>query len=192
MKNLKKVLVILIVVILVIAFLVVIKESSNKKTNSEETLKKYFEAINNQDYESMYEMISEESRQGISKEDFVDRNKKIYSSIDLENIKITINSKEKQDSAIEKVNYNVDVTLASGKISFENNTELQKSGKEGFFIKWNSNMIYPSLNDTDKVKVNRTSSERGEIQDRNGVTLAGEGQISSVRNRSGKTWRKQI
>lgn len=162
----------------------------NKKSSSEETLRKYFEAINNQDYEAMYEMISKESKEKVSKEEFIDRNEKIYSSIDLENIEITINSKEKQDSKIEKIDYNVDMTLASGKISFENNTRLQIEGKEGFFVEWNSNIIFPNLNDTDKVKVKRDTAKRGEIQDRNGIALAMQGQISSLRNSSRKTWRQ--
>ena len=51
-------------------------------------------------------------------------------------------------------------------------------------------MIFPNLNNTDKVKVKRDTAKRGEIQDRNGVALAMQGQISSVRNSSRKTWGK--
>lgn len=190
MKLKNKIIIILSVVVLFILTAVgIFIFTLNKKNSSEDSLKRYFEAINKKQYNDMYEMISKESKEKISKEDFVERNKSIYSGIDLEKIEFTINSKEKESNTV-KINYNVDVTLASGKISFVNNTELQKEGKEGFFIKWNSNMIYPNLNDTDKVKVNRITSERGEIQDRNGVTLAGQGQISSVRNRSRKTWRE--
>ncbi len=187
----KRIPIIIISVVLIVAIVCTIYFIiSNKKTNSEETLKKYFEAINNQDYEAMYEMISKQSKEKVSKEDFIDRNKKIYSSIDLENIQITINSKEKQGSKVEKIDYNVDMTLASGKVSFENKTSLQKESKQGFFIEWNSNMIFPNLNNTDKVKVKRDTAKRGEIQDRNGVALAMQGQISSVRNSSRKTWGK--
>lgn len=167
------------IVIIIIAVISAFVLARGKKVSAKETLNKYFEAINNKDYETMYEMISKESKDIISKEDFIERNKKIYSSIDLENIKITVNSEEKENR-IEKINYNVEMVMASGKINFENNTELQKEDKNGFYIKWNSNMIYPNLNDTDKMKFNRISATRGEIQDRNGIVLAGEGQISSV------------
>ena len=158
--------------------------------NSEELLKGYFELINNKEYEKMYEMISKESKEKISKEDFIARNKNIYSSIDLENIQINIKSKEKNEN-MEKINYDMQISLASGEISFENSITLKKQGKEGYKINWSSNIIFPNLNDNDdKVKVKKIESTRGEIQDRNGVTLAGQGQISSVRNRSRKTWRE--
>ena len=147
------------IVIIIIAVISAFVLARGKKVSAKETLNKYFEAINNKDYETMYEMISKESKEIISKEDFIERNKKIYSSIDLENIKITVNSEEKENR-IEKINYNVEMVMASGKINFENNTELQKEDKNGFYIKWNSNMIYPNLNDTDKMKFNRISATR--------------------------------
>ena len=112
----KRIPIIIISVVLIVAIVCTIYFIiSNKKTNSEETLKKYFEAINNQDYEAMYEMISKQSKEKVSKEDFIDRNKKIYSSIDLENIQITINSKEKQGSKVEKIDYNVNVAFFCSK-----------------------------------------------------------------------------
>ena len=41
-------------------------------------------------------------------------------------------------------------------------------------------MIFPELDSTDKVKVSTTSAKRGQIIDRNGHLLAGEGVASSI------------
>lgn len=40
--------------------------------------KEYISKINYEDYDSMYEMLSEDSRKAIAKEDFIKRNKNIY------------------------------------------------------------------------------------------------------------------
>lgn len=47
-------------------------------------------------------------------------------------------------------------------------------------IIWTSNVIFPGLGDTDKLKINITDTTRGSIYDRNGKLLAGEGKVSSV------------
>lgn len=41
-------------------------------------------------------------------------------------------------------------------------------------------MIFPGLNETDKLKINIVETKRGSIYDRNGKLLAGEGKVSSV------------
>jgi len=43
-----------------------------------------------------------------------------------------------------------------------------------------SKLIFPNLNPNDKIKVNSLKSERGNIYDRNGELLAGEGVVASV------------
>lgn len=53
-----------------------------------------------------------------------------------------------------------------------------KSGD--YKIIWTSNVIFPGLGDTDKLKMNITDTKRGSIYDRNGKLLAGEGKVSSV------------
>lgn len=47
-------------------------------------------------------------------------------------------------------------------------------------IIWTSNVIFPGLSDTDKLKINTVDTTRGSIYDRNGKLLAGEGKVSSV------------
>ena len=47
-------------------------------------------------------------------------------------------------------------------------------------IIWTSNVIFPGLSDTDKLKINTVYTTRGSIYDRNGKLLAGEGKVSSV------------
>ncbi|MDE5830728.1 MAG: hypothetical protein K2H53_03510 [Clostridia bacterium] len=54
----------------------------------------------------------------------------------------------------------------------------KKNGK--YKIIWTSNVIFPGLSDTDKLKIKTEETKRGSIYDRNGKLLAGEGKVSSV------------
>ena len=63
-------------------------EKENEKY--EKTLNEYISKINSEEYSQMYKMISKESKNKISEEEFVNRNKNIYSGIDAVNVKIEI------------------------------------------------------------------------------------------------------
>lgn len=54
------------------------------------------------------------------------------------------------------------------------------TGKGKYKLIWNDSLIFPELDSTDKVKVSTTSAKRGQIIDRNGHLLAGEGVASSI------------
>lgn len=192
MSKTKKISIAVIIVIIAIAILGAITYIiiNQKKKDPKETLEKYILAINNQDYEAMYELLNEESKNNISKDDFIKRNKSIYSGIYMQNMQIEIKSEEKESNSKEKIVYDVRMDSSAGKITFENTVTLTKEGKEGYLINWTSNLIFPELNDEDKVRVKQAVAQRGEIQDRNGITLAGQGTISQVRNSARKAGRK--
>ena len=89
MKN-KKTVIIAIVIILAIAVIAGVIFIINKNApKPEETLSAYISLLNDQKYEEMYNMISENSKTQISQEDFIKRNKNIYEGIDAYDIKVT-------------------------------------------------------------------------------------------------------
>ena len=147
---------------------------NNNKEKPEDILKKYFSLVNEGKYDEMYQMISDESKNKISEEDFTKRNKNIYSGIDMSNMQVTINNIEKENGT--KITYNSIMNTSGGELSFENTVKLNKDMK----IEWSSNLIFPKLNDTDKVKVSTKEAKRGIIYDRNGTPIATNGRASSV------------
>ena len=152
-----------------------------KKYTPEETLNEYVSFLQNADYSSMYNLISESSKERISEEDFISRNKNIYEGISMSDYKLEIKSKEKQENKSYKIDYDVSMNTVAGELKFYSNVKLVKNKEaKKYNIEWNSNFIYPELDDTDRIKIETTDSRRGEIIDRNGFTLATWGDVSSV------------
>lgn len=180
MKNKKGIAIaIVIIVILLVASIGIALFIANKNTlKPEDVLNTYISLLNEQEYEEMYNMISEYSKQQISQEDFIKRNKNIYEGIDAYDIKITT-SETTKDGKTYNVKYDETMSTSAGTISFTNTTKLVK-GDKNYKISWSSSMIFPELRATDKVRVSTLSAKRGEILDRNGEKLAENGSISSV------------
>lgn len=178
MKN-KKVLIIVAVLILVVAIIAGVVFFINKNAQKpEDTLSKYISLINEQKYDEMYNLISENSKTQISQEDFVKRNKNIFEGIDAYDIKITP-SETVKDGKVYNIKYDESMSTSAGTVTFSNIAKLVKENKE-YKISWSSSMIFPELRSTDKVRVSTLSAKRGEILDRNGEKLAKNGSISSV------------
>ena len=179
MKN-KKILI--GIVITVIALLAIISIILVKNKNDENMIKQSFSSfislIGEQKYEDMYNMISQSSKEQISKDDFIKRNKNIYEGIDAFNINVEIINIEKENEII-KVKYNEKMSTSAGDIQFSNTAKLVKEDKN-YKIRWSSSIIFPELGNTDKVRISSIEAQRGAILDRNGETLAFNGTISTV------------
>ena len=172
----KKILIILVIVLLIAAvggFLYY----KNSKDKPEETLNEYISKINDEKYNEMYELLDEKSKQKITEEDFVSRNKKIYQGIDMSNMTIEIKDIKKSGSK-RVIIYNIKMDASGGEITFDN--EITLNNENGYKIEWSSNLIFPELEDTDKVRVSTSKPSRGKILDRNGKELAGDGTASSI------------
>ena len=148
-------------------------------TESARVLRSYFDMLNNKDYKGAYKLVET----NLSENEFVDRVKNIYEGIEAKDISITVtaNSKiEKEDNTAEDyestVSYTNSMNTVLGKISFGNSV-IVKNTKDGFKIVWNSKVIFPELEDSEKVRVDTIAAKRGIIYDRNGMSLAKNGEI---------------
>ncbi len=187
MKNKKIIIgiiaIVLIIVIAIISF-IIIKNNEQKQVSN--LLIEYFNLINDQNYDAMYEKVAS---MNLSKDIFLARNKNIYEGIDAKNIKIEIEQIEKNSNNYQ-VSYNEHMYTAAGEIKFSNTATIVKENNN-FKIQWSSKMIFPELEETDKVRISSIKAKRGEILDRNGIKLAMNGQIASVGIVPRKTWRRK-
>ena len=180
----KKIVIGIVVTIIVIVFAVaggVIAYRMTRDTSKpEDVLIKYVGYVNEQNYEEMYKLLTNDSKEQISKEDFITRNKNIYEGIDMTDMKIEITNVTEENSKTYIISYNQSMNSEAGKIEFENTANVIKDKELGYQLNWKSSLIFPNLSSTDKVRIKTISAERGSIVDKNGNMLAGLGTVSSV------------
>lgn len=164
-------------VVLVIIILLITSMKAKDEQNKKDVVYTFFSYIEQEKYEEMYELISETSKQKISKEDFVKRNKNIYGGIDATNITIEIEKIIKEGKR-NFVSYNESFVTRAGEVAFSNKLELSK--EDGYKIEWSSKLIFPELLDEYKVRISTIEAKRGSINDRKGNPLAYDGKISTV------------
>ena len=179
MKKHGKLNIIIIGLIILVIIGVILIYNKIKASNPAETLNQYISYVNDAKYEEMYELISKESKGTISKEDYILRNQKIYNGIEMSNMQIEILNNEKVNSKSSKITYKVNMNSVGGNISFENTANLIKENSK-YYLQWSSNDIFPDLNNDEKVKVKTQKAIRGNILDRNGKVIAGQGEVYSV------------
>lgn len=141
-----------------------------------ELLLEYMDKVSWGDYEAMYEMVDRGTMQRMGKEAFISRNQRIYEGIEMENMRVTVTDYEETEHL---VSYATVFDTAAGEISFENQALFVRD-EDSWRLKWQDGLIFPDLKASDKVRVFVTPAKRGEILDRNGRVLAGEGTASSV------------
>lgn len=180
----KKIIIISVVAIILVIIAVVIGIffyiSNQPKNNPEDVVSTYAQYIVDQNYEEMYNLILENSKAQTSQEDYINRNKNIYEGIEIANFAINITSVEKGDNNTVKVSYNNSMDTMAGHVEFANSMTLSLDDNKEYKINWSSNLIFPSLNNSDKVRVKTIEAERGSILDRNGEYLATNGTASQI------------
>lgn len=166
--------------VLLITAIIVMKYFYTNSNDDKKSLSMYVSLLNEKKYEAMYDMISEESKRKISKADFIARNKNIYEGIEANNSKITINSVKKNGKE-SIVNLDMSMDTLAGKLNFPNSISVIKEGsKKSYKIVWSSKVIFPNLEDDNKIRVSKIKAKRGSILDRNGNPLAEDGKVSEV------------
>ncbi|MFD3448740.1 penicillin-binding transpeptidase domain-containing protein [Microbacteriaceae bacterium 4G12] len=155
--------------------------SCNKEEQPDQAFDTYIKAWNENKFDTMYEQLSTDAKQSISKEDFMKRYQNIYSGIDVKNLKVE-KVKKKDDKKSEKndatVPYHVSMDTVGGKITFDYQAKLvkEKAGdKEKWKVDWNTTLIFPKLGKDERVRSQDFPAKRGEIYDRNGTGLATNG-----------------
>ena len=178
MKNKKGLVIgaILLIIILVVVMAILFQNSNSIKP--EDTLNKYISYINDKNYDEMYNLLTDDSKSKISKEDFVTKNKNIYEGIDSLDVKINV-TEVKEESNKTKVIYDEEMFTSAGKVNFSNSANLVKQNEE-YKLEWSTTLIFPELKEGYKVRVKTLKGTRGSILDRDGNKLAYNGTISSV------------
>lgn len=179
MKNKKKVIFVIIGLLIILVACGVIFYFINKDANvPEDVLKQYVEYINEQKYDEMYELLSDESKSKTSKETFLTRNKNIYDGIEAKNVNVKTVVREEKDKT--KLSYQMEMSTVAGEVSFFNEMSFTRQDDKKYYINWDSSLIFPDLTESDKIRVETSQGDRGKILDRNGIVLAEQGTIKRI------------
>ena len=168
-RNRKKYIAIggLVAIVVIVAVVLFFLLSGN---NNESTLKNFYTQISEKKYEDMYNSLSSESQKSYDQQTFVERNQNIYEGIEASDFQIEVT-----DETDNELTYNVKMNTIAGEVTFENKTTIE-DGK----IVWDDSFIFPDLTQNDRVRVSEDEAIRGQILDRNGKMLAGQGEAYSV------------
>lgn len=168
-RNRKKYIAIggLVAIVVIVAVVLFFLLSGN---NNESTLKNFYAQISEKKYEDMYNSLSSESQKSYDQQTFVERNQNIYEGIEASDFQIEVT-----DETDNELTYNVKMNTIAREVTFENKTTIE-DGK----IVWDDSFIFPDLTQNDRVRVSEDEAIRGQILDRSGKMLAGQGEAYSV------------
>lgn len=161
-------------IISVVAFLIY-----NNVHKPQDKLIEYVNLINEKSYDKMYELTDSGTKQKISKDDFIARNKNIYEGMEVSKLKVDIKNVKKNGS-LATIEYETSMDTLCGSLEFSNSIVLSRELGQEYKIQWDSKSIFPDLTDYDKIKIKTIKSKRGDILDRNGVQLATDSISSNV------------
>lgn len=181
MKNFKYKYLLMLIVVLGIF----ITGCSQEEEKPGEVFDRYTSHWMEEDFSSMYNMLSRDSRDYISEEEFINRYENIYNGIGGDSILIRFNEEEdysEEESPID-ISYNFEMETITGSIEFEHSAQLiEEETEDGniWTIKWDESMIFPQMEAGDRVSVSTLPAERGKIIDSNGIALGERGEIQTI------------
>lgn len=155
----------------------------------EDQMDSYVKQWNEQNFDKMYNLLSDKSTETYKSEQFVDRYKKIYKDLGVTDLQVTYKKLSKKELKDAKKNgkatfpITVKMNTIAGPISFDYQATLvkeEKNDEENWFVQWDPGYIFPQMKDGGKIHIQTKEPKRGEIRDRNKMPLALNDTISEI------------
>lgn len=164
---------------------IVLITGCNKEPKPEERFTAYVQDWNKQNFDKMYDYLSEEAQKKVSKEDFADRYKKIYNDLQIKNLKVDFKAPEEveEKDGVVKFPFHVKMDSLAGEIAFDHTAVLKKEERDdakNWFVNWDTTFIFPDMEEGDKISLPSTPAKRGDIVDKNGAGLAVTGKVTEI------------
>lgn len=163
---------------------------ANDDAQYEAAFTRYVEALSEQAYQTLYALITPESRRETGEETFLKRHSNIYGDIAAKSIRAEITGISKLETGGEsdrlggrRIAFRMAMDSLAGEIAFDNTADLYAYRQDGgvvFLLDWSPRIIFPDLTADRPVRIDTYKAARGSVYDKNGVLLAGDGVIKSV------------
>ncbi|MBD7985011.1 penicillin-binding transpeptidase domain-containing protein [Sporosarcina sp. Sa2YVA2] len=154
--------------------------SKEEPATAEDRLQEYVALWEKSDFINMHNnYLTEETTAAFNSEYFIDRQEKLYTDLEIENVKITYEAppEEKEFVIEEPATFIIHISMntAAGPLKFDKELRMIheiREEQENWFAEWDPSFILPGLGTKDTVGISTISSKRGEIVDRNGLPIA--------------------
>ena len=167
-------------IVLVISLMFIITLTGcSKKDKVKEAFDDYSKQWCEQNFEGMYDALSKSSKEYIDKETFVERYKNIYGAIEASNMEITIDDESRDKKSLE-IPFKMTMTTMAGGVELADFKVALVEEDKAYKINWNESLIFPQMQEGDKVRVKDRYAKRGSILDRNGNFLATDGVVKAI------------
>lgn len=151
----------------------------SSKSKAIDAFNQYKDKWQSLDYKGMYDMLSKDSKGTIDETTFVQRLGNIYGAMNASNINIKLGEATKENNDV-IIPFSLTMDTVAGNLKLDDfKVTLVKEDKD-YKIKWNDNLIFPNMQEGDKIKVNTVNAVRGKILDKDGKALAEDGKINIV------------
>jgi len=174
MKHIRTAISIFFVFILFLAFL-----SGCKGISPEEIGNQYLTLWKDGKYQEAYALLSQESKQSISEEEFIKRHQNIYQGIELSSITYEVGEITKNEGQTLLPYHATYNTELAGPLQYDFQLALVQEEKT-WKVQWSPSLLFPQMQAGDTVRVYTYKPSRGEIFDRNGELLAANSHAQTV------------
>lgn len=138
----------------------------------------FIAALEKQDYAAMSEVVSEESLTEIeyTKKSMAERYETVYGGIGAAELTVS-DLKLAQDEETDQytLSYTVSMETALGSLDEKLYETTLSQIENEYQVDWNTHLIFPDMEPTDKISIITTVGERGDLLDKDGSPLATEG-----------------
>lgn len=168
---------------LLLLTIVLISACANPETELNEFTDEYISVWEDENFKSMYAMLSTETKKTYDEESFTKRYEKIYTDIKLNELVVNYDklSSDKIKAAAKDydeifIPIEVEFETLAGPVQFETELPLiyekSEDKSDNWRVNWHPGLILPELEKGGKVRVLDTEPKRGDILDRNQMPLA--------------------
>ncbi|TNJ67730.1 penicillin-binding transpeptidase domain-containing protein [Paenibacillus hemerocallicola] len=144
-----------------------------------EAFKAYLTDWQQLNLEAMYDRLTPEAQARITRETFAERYRNIYDGIEAKQLAVTNTYRDLEEigksEAEIALDYHVEMDTVAGTLRFDHRMKLLKTKvdkRTEWKVEWDPSLLFPQLGEGDKVRVQSTKGERGEILDSSGKGLA--------------------
>lgn len=154
------------------------QEAQRRYEAAESVVDRFIDALEAGDFEEFTALLSSESIQeaDYSQEELSERYEIIFSGIGASNFEVsTVEFMLNEESDVFEFSYQLSMNTSLGRLDdISYSTVLHESG-EDFSVHWEYDLIFPDMQAEDSVRLSYDEGQRGNIYDRYGNMIAGEG-----------------